>query len=228
MSETHEGESVMRSLTFRLIIALLTFIVGVSAAGLWLYHRSSVNNSRAIQGQQSAGEKRVTDQTARTKWIYLATPHPIRYGDPALASIIALYADGEWLQTDFEVERKKGKLELSYFNHASMASGTWRQEINGEVTAMLDNCWSSAESIPLNGGHQAEYPVATHWSFTNGTLGQAASILHIANEDLHLLQTNQLTADGKDALLDAYRAFRNQSQSGGRICLREDLDIFIK
>src|SRR5207237_699305 len=143
MSEVRKGKTVMQRLTFRLAIAVLAFIAGVSAVGLWLSHRPGVDNSRTAQGQPSTSllkEPQKADEAFGIRWIYIATSLGVRDNTLAVEPIIALYADGKWLRTYVLVERKNGKFDLSEFGHSLIASGTWKQNANGEIAIAVENC----------------------------------------------------------------------------------------
>ena len=232
MSDTNKAERGMRRLTCRLFVAFLTFIIGVSAAALWLYHRTPLDVSRMGQGQWSANlpsEQEKANPQANVEWIYIETPLDLRENYFATATIIALSADGRWLQTYVLGERENGKLKLSlrYGHHDLIVTGSWKQNKDGDIAITVENCRCSIESEPLDGGHEAEYPFTTRWTLSGGVFGQKRSILRTSHAKLRLLQRDKLAADNVNGSLnDFLRAVGNEKLS--RRCLKEDLSLVIK
>lgn len=230
MSEMRKGIAVFRSLAFRLGIAFLAFSAGILAVSLWHYRSGKSNISRIGQSQPSTREVQSVSKTASTTWIYLANPHlPHPNDNTAATSMIALYANGNWLQTTVLVAKENGKLKLFPLTPFFVSTGRWGQNPNGEITVLIDECRRETyRLLPGNGGGQVDYPVATHWSLMNGVPGQDGSVLRTLHEELGFLSRDRLIVDNIDYLLSLYRMAKYEISGLSRRCLERDIAIFTK
>lgn len=177
----------MNRITFRLGIALLTFVVGVAAVSLWfLFRRSAEEKSSHLEVLKIdlADEKflQIFSPDINVKWIYISEPLDSCGMSWLQGKITIFYENGDWGQIWACLYRDKNtkQIQVQFPYGYELKVGKWSKEKN-EIIVSIEGHYFSC-MIDNSQEKSVEYPIVEKWNSTKGDLEDKKNLLRINEE----------------------------------------------
>jgi len=168
----------MNCITFRIAIALLTFVVGIAAVSLWTFLRRNLEEKKIEpMRNEQALVKNISKQTQRdipAKSWYVSKSLKGEKGDWVL-KLVKFYENGEWIRFEPTFEDASYNTTCAYRikidERYSIDIGRWEEKENSLVMITIESIRCHVCAQPKN------MPIIEHWKIRKDSLEQSESLL---------------------------------------------------